>query len=125
MNKNISWFLSKVITGEKRGRTFGYPTINLEEPAVMKNYKRGVYASKIKIDEIVYKGALYFGQKYISNQTKDVIEIFLFDFTGNLYNKTVKFIPVAFIRTPAKVQKVEELTRLIENDCKMARSLLQ
>lgn len=125
MKKQVNWLTGKVIHGAKLGKTLGFPTINLEDTTVMKNHKRGVYATWVKIGGTLYKGALYFGPKYISGGKKEVIEIFLFDFSGDLYDDTIKFLPAAFIRLPVKVKNLEELTSLINNDCKEIRSLLQ
>jgi len=50
MKKQVNWLTGKVIYGAKLGRTLGYPTVNLENPNVMKEFKKGVYAAKVKIN---------------------------------------------------------------------------
>ena len=115
----------KVTHGAKLGRTLGYPTVNLENPSVMNGFKKGVYAARVKIGNKFFNSALYYGPKYILDKPKLVIEIFLFDYTGDLYDMAILFLPVAFIRSPVKVKNLEELAALINKDCKEIRSLLQ
>lgn len=125
MNKRGRWYHGKVVHGTKLGRRFGYPTINLEDSSIMKDCRKGVYATLVKLGKKIYHGVLYFGPKYILNEQKDVIEIFIFDFTGNLYDSVVSVQPIAYLRPPVKVSNFAKLTQLIEQDCKKVQSLLQ
>lgn len=126
MKKQVNWLTGKVIYGAKLGRTLGYPTVNLENPNVMKEFKKGVYAAKVKINNTkIYKAALYFGPKYILDKPKLVIEIFLFDFSGDLYDDTILFHVVSFIRPPIRFPSIASLKQQITQDCQAVQTALQ
>ena len=52
------------------------------------------------------------------------VESYIFDFSGNLYNKSVMVEFVRFIRFERRFENVEKLREQIENDCAAARKLL-
>ena len=93
-------FQTTTITGKGRGKSLGYPTVNMfipdEIPVVL---RPGVYAARAVIKNTLYNGALYYGPIPTFGETESSLEMYFFD-TLNLYVaegeqievETVKFI---------------------------------
>lgn len=109
---NYSYQLTgKVISGDKIGRTLGFPTANI---AVLDETKlipaHGVYAVKVLVNSMVYGGMLNIGVRpTVSNANKQTIEVNIFNFDDDIYGKeiTVKF--VKRIRNEMKFESVEKM----------------
>src|ERR1700681_907845 len=89
------WFVSgEVIHGEQRGRDLGYPTANIR---LDKNcgLKHGIYAVRVGRGAERYDGVASFGRRPTFDNGAPLLEIFLFDFRGDLYGTAlhVVFIP--------------------------------
>ena len=113
-----SWPKGKVIFGDKTGRTIETPTINLD-PNLMPSPERnrpGVYGCLVKVDNAIYRGALYFGPRLVKNEEENVLEIFILDFSKNIYNQTVQFVVKSFIRSPKNFDSLEEMKKTIRRD---------
>ena len=88
------WFISgEVIHGDKRGRELGFPTANLSLDAAC-GLRHGVYAVRVAVGDRLYDGVANFGRRPMPNSGVVLLEVFLFDFAGDLYGK---HIDVAFI----------------------------
>ena len=78
---------------------------------------------KVKIDKIkkIYKGIANLGYRPTFKQKKILLEVHLFNFSGNLYNKklTVEFIK--FIRGEKKFKGIDQLKKQIKLDLKSAK----
>lgn len=122
MNK---WYESKVIEGKKIGRTIGFPTINLENPDLLKGKKRGVYTVLVNIGNSIYHGMLYFGPKLVLNEKKDILEIYIIDFNKNIYGDAISFQLMGFIRKPENFSSLTSLELQLLNDCQKAREILK
>src|SRR4029453_10360823 len=88
------WFVSgEVIHGAKRGRALGSPPANLRlSPSC--GLKHGIYAVRIDIGGRRHEGVTSFGRRPMFDDGAPLLEVFLFDFDGDIYGKT---IDVAFI----------------------------
>src|SRR3954468_18636206 len=88
------WFVTaKVIHGEKRGRDLGYPTANMRLDKDC-GLKHGIYAVRVGHDGKVYDGVASFGRRPTFDNGAPLLEVFLFDFKGDLYGAA---LDVAFI----------------------------
>ena len=112
----------EVKVGRKIGRKIGFPTCNIE----MNNYviaKSGVYAVNIflKNNKKKFKGIANLGFRPTFNQKKLLLEVHIFNFSRNLYNKhlTIEFID--FIRKEKKFKNVRQLKKQINLDLKIAK----
>ncbi len=121
LNRNWS-IVGKVQKGRKIGKKIGFPTANID----IKNYVLacpGVYAVKVKrSDQNNYlKGIANLGYRPTFNGKKLLLEVHLFNFSGNLYNKylTVEF--KKFIRKEKKFKNVKQLRRQIKTDLLIAK----
>lgn len=110
------WYESKVLTGNKQGRTIGFPTLNLDPLAIPPILKEGVYASLVKHNGNIYKGALFFGPRVMLNETHQVLEIYVFDFSKEIYGETVSFQVKDFIREVRNFASMDELKVQIKKD---------
>jgi riboflavin kinase / FMN adenylyltransferase len=118
------WFVSgKVIHGDKRGRELGYPTANMRlDPDC--GLKHGIYAVRVGVGERRYDGVASFGRRPMFDQGTVLLEVFLFDFAGNLYGETIDVAFLEWIRPERTFDSVEDLVRRMNEDAKLARAAL-
>jgi riboflavin kinase / FMN adenylyltransferase len=122
------WFISgEVIHGEKRGRELGYPTANirLDNNCALKH---GIYAVRVGRGsgerEARLDGVASFGRRPTFDNGAPLLEIFLFDFKGDLYGETLDVAFIGFIRDEAKFDSIEALIRQMDDDSARARAQL-
>jgi riboflavin kinase/FMN adenylyltransferase len=122
------WFVAGlVIHGEKRGRDLGYPTANIR---LDKNcgLKHGIYAVRVGHgqgkDQVRLDGVASFGRRPTFDNGAPLLEIFLFDFKGDLYGKSLDVAFIGFIREELKFDSVEALVRQMNDDSAHARVAL-
>jgi riboflavin kinase/FMN adenylyltransferase len=118
------WFVSgKVIHGEKRGRALGYPTANLRpEPGC--GLKHGIYAVRVNVDGRRHDAVASFGRRPTFDNGAPLLEVFLFDFGGDLYGKVLDIAFIGWIRPELRFASVEALIRQMEEDARTARAML-
>ena len=114
----------KVQRGRKMGKKIGFPTCNIE----LSDYiiaKPGVYAVKVKCFDIKnnLKGIANLGYRPTFNQKKILLEVNIFNFTRNLYNKKLTVEFKKFIRSEKKFKGVDHLRKQIKMDLKLAKKL--
>jgi riboflavin kinase/FMN adenylyltransferase len=118
------WFVTaQVVHGDKRGRTLGYPTANLRLGADC-GLKHGVYAVRIGVGGARYDGVANFGRRPMFDTGAILLEIFLFDFSGDLYGAALDCAFIGWIRPEMNFDSVEDLIRRMDQDCSQARHLL-
>jgi riboflavin kinase / FMN adenylyltransferase len=118
------WFVSgEVIHGEKRGRDLGYPTANIR---LDKNcgLKHGIYAVRVGRGTRRFDGVASFGRRPTFDNGAPLLEIFLFDFEGDLYGNSLDVAFIAFIRDELKFDGVDALIRQMDGDSARARAEL-
>jgi riboflavin kinase/FMN adenylyltransferase len=118
------WFVSgKVVHGDKRGRELGYPTANIRlDPAC--GLRHGIYAVRVGIGDRRYDGVASFGRRPMFDVGTVLLEVFLFDFAGDLYGHVIDVAFVSWIRHELAFANVEELVRRMDEDTRRARSAL-
>jgi riboflavin kinase/FMN adenylyltransferase len=118
------WFVSgKVIHGDKRGRELGFPTANLELDASC-GLRHGVYAVRVSVDGRRYDGVANFGRRPMFDSGAVLLEVFLFDFSGDLYGRDIDVVFIDWIREEKLFSSVDELVRNMDNDAAQARAVL-
>lgn len=116
----------KVVHGDKLATRLGFPTANLQLLDKDKLIPaEGIYAVKIEIDQVVFEGMLYIG-KSPTVQNKDLmsIEVNIFDFDQNIYDKIIKLSIYEFIREDIRFDNLEDLKFQIAKDAQMSRKAL-
>jgi riboflavin kinase/FMN adenylyltransferase len=119
-------YVGKVVSGNKIGREIGYRTANLD---VKKEFRLiempGVYATYVDFEDKVYKSMTYIGKKPTINAGNDEnIEVHIFDFDGDIYEKDVKIRFVKRIRDERKFDSLDDLKQQITLDEIQIRELL-
>ncbi len=116
----------KVVHGDKIGRILGFPTANIEISNPHKLIPAsGVYAVKIKINGIFYKGALSIGyRETVFDNSKLTTEVFILDFDGDLYNQNLDIIFVDYLRPQIKYENWDLLKAQIEKDVEAVRAAI-
>jgi riboflavin kinase / FMN adenylyltransferase len=118
------WFVSgTVMHGDKRGRALGYPTANLQlDPAC--GLAHGIYAVRVGIGARRYDGVASFGRRPMFDQGIVLLEVNVFDFSGDLYGATIDVAFIAWIRPERVFDNVEALVRGMDEDAGIARAAL-
>ncbi|MEJ7777316.1 MAG: bifunctional riboflavin kinase/FAD synthetase [Sphingomicrobium sp.] len=110
--------------GDGRGRDFGYPTANLS----LGRYQRpayGIYAVKVRLDDgAEHPGVASFGIRPTFEPAKELLEAYVFNWSGDLYGRTIEVSLVAFIRPEEKFDSVDALVFRMRQDEVEARRLL-
>jgi len=118
-----SWEVSgKVLSGQKLGRTIGFPTANMQLGDLIAP-KLGVYALQIDIDGNAHHGVGNFGRKPTIGLMDPLLEVHLFDFDADIYGKTINVEFIDFIREERKFDGLEALKAQISKDCDQVRAL--
>jgi riboflavin kinase / FMN adenylyltransferase len=118
------WFVTaKVVHGDKRGRELGFPTANLRlDPDC--GLRHGIYAVRVEVDGKRYDGVANFGRRPMFDTGVVLLEIFLFDFSGDLYSRVLDVAVIAWIRPEFKFDSLDALVHRIHEDCRMAKMAL-
>lgn len=118
------WFVSgEVVHGEKRGRALGYPTANLRlDPAC--NLKHGIYAVRVAVAGRRYDGVASFGRRPTFDNGAPLLEVFLFDFDGDLYGRDMDVALIGWIRPEERFESAEALVAQMDFDAARAREAL-
>ena len=115
---------SKVEKGRQMGKKIGFPTCNMS----IKDYvvpKIGVYAVKIyqKNKKFFLRGIANLGYRPTFKQKKLLLEVHIFNYYGNLYNKHLTIEFISFIRKEKKFKNINQLKKQINLDIKVAKKI--
>ena len=118
------WFVTaKVVHGDKRGRELGFPTANLTLDAAC-GLRHGIYAVRVGLDGRHYDGVASFGRRPMFDSGVVLLEVFLFDFAGDLYGRAIDVAFIAWLRAEEKFGSVDDLVRQMQDDARHAREAL-
>lgn len=105
-----------VIHARKLGRTIGFPTANIKLEKNLIIPKRGIYATKVYIDDKVYIGATNIGYNPTVNGEKMSVETNILKFDQDIYGKTIKLEFLERIRDEKKFNDLNELKIQLKMD---------
>jgi riboflavin kinase/FMN adenylyltransferase len=123
------WEISgRVEHGDERGRQLGFPTANV--PLGEHHHPReGVYAVRAGIDRggetVWYDAVANFGRRPTFNKSDVLLEVHVFDFDENLYNRNLRVGLIGFIRPEQKFDGLDALKAQLAKDCETAREILK
>ena len=111
----------RVRHGDKRGRTIGFPTLNLRLPDYIAP-ARGVYAVRIKgLGDKIYTGVANLGTRPTVSGKEVRLEAHVFDYNENAYGKHICLQLDKFLRPEKRFDSFEELKSQIAKDAEVAR----
>ncbi|WP_412058300.1 bifunctional riboflavin kinase/FAD synthetase [Bartonella sp. DGB2] len=115
----------QVCHGAKLGRQLGFPTVNMVLPA-QTSLKYGIYAVRLyRKNGAFYGGVASFGRRpTVEKEGLPLLEIYIFDFDGDLYDEWVSVCFVSFLRDEAKFANLDQLKTQINQDCEAAKACL-
>lgn len=118
------WRVTGVVErGRQIGRTLGFATANLTLGDLIEP-RRAVYAVRAMVDGRRYDGVANFGRKPTVGEAAPLLEVHLFDFSGDLYGRTISVDFIAFLRDERKFDGLGALKAQIAADCVDARRRL-
>jgi riboflavin kinase/FMN adenylyltransferase len=114
-----------VASGDKRGRTIGFPTANLKLEHTL-HPAFGVYAVRARPHGggRVYDGVANFGLRPTFAVTAPLMEVHLFDFSGALYGEIMEVELIAYLRGEKKFASLDALKAQIAADSEAAKQIL-
>jgi riboflavin kinase/FMN adenylyltransferase len=116
-----------VVHGEKRGRTLGFPTANMDLTGLHLP-RFGVYAVWVDVltgpQAGTWRGAASLGVRPMFGENRPNLETFLLDFAGDLYGQHLSVALVEFLRPEARFEGVPALIAQMQADCARARAVL-
>jgi len=114
-----------VVKGQNRGgRLLGFPTANLNPHGELLP-KRGVYAVKLLIDDVFYKGVTNVGYNPTFGNTGLTVETHVLDYSGELMGKTIKVHFIKRLRDEKTFKTLEELSEQIAQDIARAKEVFR
>ncbi|ARN82383.1 bifunctional riboflavin kinase/FAD synthetase [Methylocystis bryophila] len=113
----------EVVRGAQRGRKLGFPTANIALD-VSNRLRHGVYAVTLEARGVLYGGVASFGRRPTFDDGPPLLEVFVFDFDGDLYGETVEVAFYEFLRGEEKFASVEALIAQMQKDAQAARAVL-
>ena len=122
-----NWSIEGTIkSGRRLGRKIGFPTCNIDIGDYIIS-KPGVYAVKVKIGKNIRKlnGIANLGYRPTFNQKKILLEVNIFNFSKNIYNKKLKVEFISFIRGEKKFKNVTQLKKQIDKDILVSKKELR
>ena len=110
--------------GDKRGRTIGFPTLNMKVPEHIAP-QLGVYAVKVHgLSESPLNGVSNLGMRPTVDGTENRLETHIFNFSADVYGKHISVELTEFIRGEQRFESFEELKEQINIDAETAKMIL-
>jgi riboflavin kinase/FMN adenylyltransferase len=113
-----------VVHGEHRGAKLGFPTANIYPTPEMALPSDGIYATLAYINGTIYKSVTKIGRRPTFNGDGRTIEVYIFDFHGDLYDKDIRIDIIDRIRDEVRFDSVEALKKRLAEDVKEAAAIL-
>jgi riboflavin kinase/FMN adenylyltransferase len=118
------WFVSGTVRhGDARGRELGFPTANLVLDAGCQ-LRHGIYAVRTAVGGRRYGGVASFGRRPTFDNGAVLLEVFLFDFAGELYGQSIDVAFIGWIRPELKFDSAADLIKRMNEDAREARAIL-
>jgi riboflavin kinase/FMN adenylyltransferase len=122
----------RVVTGDRRGRELGFPTANVAVPAETALPRDGIYAGRFRGADGVWRPcAISLGRRPTFYEPtaggggSSLLEAYVLDFDGDLYDQDVAVRFVARLRDEQRFEAVEDLVAQMRRDVEAARSILR
>ena len=117
--------LDRVIHGERRGRTLGFPTANLAITDAQVMLPNGVYATRVCYEGKAYLGLANIGNNPTFEGCNRRLEVHIEDFSQDIYDRLLEVQFLQKIREEEKFASVEALVHQMHKDRAAARKIWQ
>jgi riboflavin kinase / FMN adenylyltransferase len=114
----------RVVKGDQRGRTLGFPTANLAIAERRLIPANGIYACRVKIGEQWFGGAANIGTRPTFDNGARLVEVFVLDFNSDLYDQVIEVQFVKRLREELKFPSVGALVEQMHRDVAETRRVL-
>lgn len=114
----------RVVTGDRRGRTLGFPTANLKVQPEQAMPKDGIYATLAHLGDRTLPSVTNIGVRPTFDGLKRLIETFIFDFSGDVYRRKLTIELVARLRDEMRFNSAGELKEQMTRDVAKAGDIL-
>ncbi|MFS8036257.1 bifunctional riboflavin kinase/FAD synthetase [Xanthobacter sp. AM11] len=114
---------AQVIHGDKRGRTLGFPTANLALDDDLR-LAFGIYAVRVLTPAGCFDGVANYGRRPTFDNGRALLEVHVFDFSGDLYGATLEVEFHAYLRPELKFDGIDALVAQMHADARQARAVL-
>jgi len=114
----------RVIKGDQRGRTLGFPTANLAIAERRLIPADGIYAVRVKIGDEWFGGAANIGVRPTFDNGARLVEVFVLDFSGDLYDQVIEVQFIKRLRAELKFDRVAALVEQMQRDVAETRNIL-
>ena len=106
-----------VVSGQRIGRTMGFPTANLsvDEPQKVRPGD-GVYAVRARLRGATYRGMLSIGNRPTIGDQPTAVEVHLLDFTGDVYGEPLEVEFVRHLRSNRRFDSLDALREQLLRD---------
>ena len=116
--------MGRVVHGNRLGRTLGFPTANVRLMR-RKSPVRGILAVRVYgIEAVPMAAVASLGTRPTVGGTEVLLEVHVFDYSGELYGREIEVEFVAKLRDEEKFESLDELTMQMKIDAAQARDLL-
>jgi riboflavin kinase/FMN adenylyltransferase len=113
-----------VIPGKSRGTVLGIPTANIKPDKELLP-AHGVYAVIVDLEGNHHQGVLNIGFNPTFSDNELSVEVYLLDFTGNIYGEKLNVLFIDRLRDEVKFKKPGQLVKQIKKDIDQARQILK
>jgi len=115
-----------VVRGDRRGRTIGFPTANVQPAEPYLIPKNGVYVVQVRRNGRIDAGVMNIGTRptFDDPVPRHTLEVHLFDVNEDLYGQTLEVAFLHFLREEKRFDSVDALVKQIQEDVAQARNWL-
>lgn len=114
-------YMGRVVHGDKRGRTIGFPTVNLKLASYRACLPNGAYAAKAKYNGKFFNAIANIGNNPTFDIKEKRLEAHIIGFSKNIYNEMIEIMFIEKLREEKKFKNVDELIAALKNDLETAK----
>ncbi len=114
---------SKVKPGSQRGRTLGFPTVNLDVPT--DELIDGIYIAKVYKNKAPWPALLFIGSALTFNETQKKVEAYVLAEIGDWYGEEITVEALVKLRDNKRFGTAEELVTQMKQDELAARKYFE
>ena len=114
----------RVVKGNQRGRTLGFPTANLAIAERRLIPANGIYVVRVKIGETWFGGAANIGTRPTFDNGHRLVEVYVLDFNSDLYDQVIEVQFIKRLRAELKFENIQTLVDQMKRDVAETRKVL-